>query len=113
MAQLTPVKPKRAQNQLAGAAASAGGDTFVNTGKELLVVNHTNPGGASVTLTIATDATVDGEAIDDKTVTIPPGERHLIGPFPTSIYSNNANKTVALSYSDETDIEVAVVKPTS
>jgi len=57
-----------------------------------------------------TQQTVDGEAIADKTIVIPAGERHLVGPFPKTVY-NDSNGRVQLSYSSETDIEVAVINP--
>ena len=48
----------------------------------------------------------------DKTITIPAGERHLIGPFPTTVY-NDGDAKVALAYEDHTDIEVAIIDAAS
>jgi len=108
MAALTPVAPKRAANIYTPAAASAGGDTFPNTGRELLLVEHTNGAGSGMTLTIVTTMIVDGEPVGDKTIAIGPGERHLLGPFATNVY-NDANGEVGLSYSAVADITIAVV----
>lgn len=108
MATVTPVTKSRSANAVAFAAASVGGDEFANTGKELLLVRHTNSGGAAVTLTIASQAAPDGLAVADKTVDIDPGEDHVLGPWPTSIY-NDADGNVQLTWSAVTDIEIAVV----
>ena len=110
MADISKTSPTRSANTMPGVAASAGGDAFLNTGRELLVVEHTNGGGSDVTLTVTTTQTIDGEAVDDKTITIGAGERHLIGPFPTNIYNDQDGK-VQLGWSSETDIEVAVINP--
>lgn len=108
MAAVTPVTKSRSANVIPFAAATGGGDEFANTGRELLLVRHTNAGGAAVTLTIATQAAPDGLAVADKTVTIDPGEDHALGPWPTSIY-NDADGNVQLTWSSATDIEIAVV----
>jgi len=105
MATLTPVAPARAANQFAGQAAAAGGDDFVNDGKKVLVIE--NDDVDSMDLTITTTKTVDGEAVADKTITIPAGERHLIGPFPPEVYNDGDGK-VALAYTDETSVTVAL-----
>jgi len=110
MATLTAVSPARSANALAGEAASAGGDEFANTGKHLLVIEHTNGGGADATLTITTQMTVDGEAVADKEIAIVKGTRYLIGPFPTGIY-NDGDGMVQLTYSSESDLELSVVLP--
>jgi len=108
MATLTPIVPARSDVELAGVAAAAGGDEWVNDGSELLLIEHTNAGGADATLTIVTQKTVDGEAVADKTVAIVKGKRYIIGPFPTGYY-NDANSKVQITYSSETDLEVAVI----
>jgi len=108
MADLTPVSPSRAANSFSFASAAAGGDEFPNTGKELVVIK--NGGGSGITLTVTTTLTVDGEPVDDKEITVGAGETHLLGPWPGNIYSDNDGK-VSLGYSDNTSVEVAVIKP--
>jgi hypothetical protein len=93
-----------------GAAADSGGDSFVNTGKELLIVEHTNAGGSAVTLTFTVFKDVEGLDVPDRTLTIQPGDRAVIGPFSKGIY-NDADGKVQISYDDATDIEVAVLVP--
>ena len=110
MAALTPVSPARGANSFSFSSADAGGDTFANTGRELALVRHTNGAGSDVTLTLVTTATVDGEAVADKEITIGAGTNHLIGPFPKNIYSD-VDGNVALSWSAATDIELVVIKP--
>ena len=102
--------PDRSANPIAFAAAEAGGDDWVNGGKDLLIVRHTNGAGSEVTLTVATTATVDGQSVDDREIVIGPGETHALGPFPKAYY-NDAEDLVALSWSSETDIEIAVIRP--
>lgn len=108
MATITKTDRSRAANPVSFASASGGGDEFVNTGKEILMVSHTNGGGSTVTLTIATSATVDGLAVADRTVAIGAGEFHVLGPFDKQQY-NDGNGKVQLSWSSETDIEIAVL----
>lgn len=109
MATVTPVSPARAANPLAGQAADPAGDDWANTGKELLLVEHTNGAGSDVTLTVATTVEIDSEPVADKEIVIPAGQRHLLGPFPANIYNDGDGKAGA-SYDDATDIEVAVIQ---
>lgn len=112
MAVLTVSSAKRATNglDLAGVAAAGGGDTFVNTGQEVLVIK--NGSGAPITLTVATPVTVDGLAVTDLTATIGAGETRMVGPFPPGIYNDTgvAGGSVSLTYSGVTTLTVAVVK---
>jgi len=111
MATHTPIAPTRAANPITFAAADAVGDDFVSTGKELVLVEHTNGAGSSVTLTVTTTATIDGEAVADKVITINPGETHALGPWPQQWYNDPATAKVSLSWSAVTDIMLAVIKP--
>lgn len=109
MAALTPVTKKVTANATTFAAGESGGDKFANpSGSALLFVSHTNGGGSTVTLTITTSQTIEGLALADRTVAIGAGEFHVLGPFPKNTY-NDVDGNVNISYSDETDIEVAVV----
>lgn len=110
MAELSPVSPVRAANAFTMQAADSLGDTFLNTGKELVLIEHTNGAGSDVDLTVTTTKTIDGEAVEDKVITIPAGTLHLLGPFQPGYY-NDQDGYVSLSYSSETDMEVAVLKP--
>lgn len=92
---------------LAFSAAAALGDKFANTGKELLLVR--NASGSSVTLTVVTPKTVDGNlAVADRTLAIAAGGTAAIGPFNSGVY-NDTDGFVGISYSLETSVTVAVV----
>lgn len=108
MAQLSPLSVTRAGTTLATASAAGGGDSFLNTGTEMLYV--ANGGVGSITVTIAVQTTVDGQAVPGRTVTVSNGVTKLIGPFPTPNY-NDANGLVQISYSGVTSVTVAVIKP--
>lgn len=112
MALLTTLTAKRSANgvSLAGVAAGAAGDTFINNGQEVLVV--TNGSGAPITVTIETEAALDGLSVTDLTATVAAGATQLIGPFPTAIYNDTLapGGSVSVSYSSETSVTVAVVK---
>jgi len=107
MATLTAKAPARAANAFALVAAAAGGDEFVNDGKCLIVID--NGSGGSITLTVETQRTVDGEAVDDKDIVLPAGEQHLLGPWPKPIY-NDVDEKVQLTYSAVTDLTVGIIQ---
>lgn len=112
MAALTTLVAKRSGNgvSLAGVSAAGSGDTFVNTGNEVVVVK--NGGGSPITVTVPIVATVDGQAVTDLTATVAAGATQLIGPFPPGIYNDTkvAGGNAALEYSGVTSVTVAVVK---
>jgi hypothetical protein len=88
------------------AAVAAGGDSFPNTGVEFVLFKNTNAATRIITMDI--QATVDGQAVTDRTYTIAAttGEV-LLGPFPTSTY-NDGNNRVNFTYSADADLKVAV-----
>lgn len=88
-------------------AAAGGGDSWANTGKEFIYIN--NGDASPVTLTIVTQQTVDGQAVADRTVTIPAGEFRLVGPFPVGTY-NDGNNLCQLTYSGVTSLTLGIVK---
>ena len=88
-------------------AATAGGDEFANTGKEFIYINNGHTGAQTVT--IVTQQTVDGQAVADRTVSVPAGEFRLIGPFPVATYNDSGNKT-QLTYSGVTSLTIGICK---
>ena len=106
MALLEKLQAARAANEVEFAAAAEAGDEFANSGNELLLVK--NGSVAEVTLTITTAVTVDGEAVADKTIAIPAGETHLLGPWPAKWY-NDGDGHVNITYSAHEDVDVAVI----
>jgi hypothetical protein len=109
MATLTVQTPARSANALSLAAAEELGDEWVNTGKEMLLVNHTDGAGADAALTVTTQMEVDDEAVADKEIAIAKGTMQLLGPFPAAIYNDDDQK-VQIGYDDHTDLEVAVIR---
>ena len=111
MSELSKVSPTiETLTNVPGASADGAGDSFINTGDELLLVEHTDDQGSDVDLTFEVNRQVEGLDVPDRTLTIGAGERALIGPFSTQIY-NDADGKVQISYSAATNINVAVIKP--
>jgi len=94
--------------EAAYSAAAAGGDDFVNTGKEFIHIRNASVG--DITVTIVTPATVDGLAVADRAVVVTAAEERFIGPFQTTYYNNSSGK-VALTYSGVTTLTLAVLNP--
>lgn len=110
MATLTVTAVARAGIDLAGVAAAVGGDQFLNTGKEVLIV--ANGSGVSINVTFATPATVDGLAVADRTVAVAAGVTKAIGPFQRYAYNDTSNY-VQITYSAVTTVTVKVVSVTA
>lgn len=110
MAALTTQTVNRTTGQtLTTAAATTGaGDTWTNTGSEFLYIN--NASGGSITVTVTIPLLVDGVAISTgKQFTVGATTIKLIGPFPTSTYTDtNGNATV--TYSAVTSVTVAAIR---
>ncbi len=86
---------------------AAGGDEFVNTGREYL---HVKMGGATdVTVTIAAERTVHDLAVADYTVVCATGEDRFIGPFPVDTF-NDGDEKVQITYSHTTGYTVGIFK---
>lgn len=105
MAVLSAQKPGGAAS-LTYTAAAAGGDEFLNSGKEFLHVR--NGSAAAITVTANSIAKCDQGFDHDKTETVPAGEDRMIGPFATARY-NNANGRVEVTYSAVTTVTVALL----
>lgn len=90
----------------ATAACDVAGDAFPNTGKEVAFIRNTN--AASRTVTIVVQATLDGQTVTNRTVTVAQNETKAIGPFPVGIY-NDGNSRVVLTYSAVTNLTIKVL----
>lgn len=88
------------------AAAGAGGDK-VEPGNHALHVK--NGSGASVTVTIVTPGTVQGQAIGDVAVAVPAGADRFIGPFPSPDFAGS-DGLVSVTYSAVASVTVAVLR---
>jgi len=114
MATLTASSPSRSAADIAANQDTASAtDEFVNTGKALLLVEHTNSGGTTATLTISMQKTVDGLTVADRTVSIGAGETHLVGPFPTEYYNDNDGKVQLAMAGGYTDCVYTLILPTT
>jgi hypothetical protein len=111
MAVLTVQRPKTDGVALTKVAASPGGDSFPNTGKEFLNVTNANA-TAPRTLTIDSPGTcsfgLTNNNVHDQVVIIAALTTKLIGPFSAARF-NDPNSRVQVSYSDAAaDLTVAV-----
>lgn len=97
------------------AAASAGGDTFTTTGKEMLHVKNTNAAARTVTIqdpnTTGPTAAKAFDADVDVVIPLTTGDK-MIGPFPPSRFKDGADNLVHIDYSVDTGVTVALVKIT-
>jgi len=89
------------------AAASAGGDEFVNSGRAVLYVKNGDISDKTVTVDSQTPC---NQGFDhDAQVIVPASEERIIGPFPKNRF-DDANGKVQISYSDVTSVTVAVIE---
>lgn len=106
-ATLTVQKPTLTGVGITYAAASAGGDQFVNTGYEVLNVRATS---TPVVVTVTAVAPCDQGVLHNISVTVPAASERAIGPFRDLRRWNNATtKRVSVTYDQVTGVTVAVV----
>ena len=87
------------------AAASAAGDTFVNDGRTILVVDA---GVGAVVVTINSLQASNFGTDENTVVTVGDGERAFIGPFQKARF-NAIDATVGVAYDSETNVTVAAL----
>lgn len=90
------------------AAAAGGGDSFANTGRELVEIN--NASGGDITVTFTGQAVCNqglAGASHSVAVVITAGERRLIGPFDPAKF-NDTNNLVQMTYSGVTTLTLGV-----
>lgn len=104
MATLTEQKINRPGASVGFVAASGGGDDFVNTGSQFLVIK--NDDASTKTVTVVTTEVVDGNAVADLTVAVPAGDIVVVGTFFVSVYG----PSVSITYSDVTSLSVVVLR---
>lgn len=111
MAEPVPVLLTSTQIVLAGVeleleAATADGNYFPCSGKDVFVIN--NASASPVTVTFDSKRLVYGTDVNPAVV-IPAGETHLIGPFLKERF-DDGDGYVHLTYSAVTDVTVGVFK---
>jgi hypothetical protein len=88
-------------------AADVAGDTFKNDGIVYLFVTNNSASTIDVTVTAAKEC--DQGFLHDLTVSVSAGTTEQIGPLSSARFNDN-NNNVSVTYSDATNVEVAVVK---
>lgn len=91
-------------------ACAGGGDSFPNTGKEYIL--FFNGDAAPKTLTEVVQATVDGQPVTSRALTVPAGAYRLLGPYPTATY-NDGNGRMNFTYSAVTSCKIGVFSNTT
>lgn len=91
--------------------ANGGGDSFPNTGQEILHVENTDAGSHTVTVDSPGTCSfgVSANAAHDAAIVVAAGETREIGPFPMSRF-NDANGRVQLTYDAVTNLKVWVTR---
>lgn len=88
-------------------AAAAGGDEFVNSGREFF--HAKNGAGVSQTVTVNSQAVCNQGFDHDAAVAIPAGQERMIGPFPKGRF-DDANGKVQVTYSAVASLTVAAIR---
>lgn len=88
-------------------AANAGGNKFLNTGRELLIVK--NGGGGNVVVTIAATVQCNQGILHNQAVTVLAGATEIIGTFPGARF-NDATGYVTVTYDGVGSVTIAVIK---
>lgn len=105
-ADLTVQKPALTGSAVTYAAAAAGGDTFTNTGQEVL---HVRTAGSPVVVTVTAQSACNQGVVHNQQVTVPATSERAIGPFRDLKRWNTAQSKVAVTYDQVTGVTVAVV----
>jgi hypothetical protein len=107
MATLTRQVPVAAGTVLSFAAAAPGGDQYINSGKEMLVVD--NASGAPITVTFAATRECERGVLHDIAQSVAAGAREMFPPVPPAYFNNADTGRVSVTYSATASVTVAVV----
>jgi len=85
---LVPTRPSRAgATQVAEVAGDVtNGNVVANTGRTVVTVRNADAGAAH-TVTFVIPGTVDGQPVEDRTVSIPASSTRVFGGFPVEWYT--------------------------
>jgi hypothetical protein len=88
-------------------AAAAGGDAFVNSGKDFIHIKngHTSP----QTVTVNSQGACSQGFDHDVAVSVTNAQERMIGPFPKDRFNDAADK-VQLTYSGVVALTIAIVR---
>jgi acid phosphatase class B len=108
MATLTVQSTSLAGDALTTTAAAAGGDEFVNTGRELFYV--VNASGSTRTVTFTGQNASNFNVTSNNAVVVAGSSTYTIGSFKKDWF-NDTNEKVQVTYSDSAaDLTVAVIQ---
>ena len=91
-------------------AADAGlTEKWAGSGAEMLMIN--NGGGSAITLTenYGPGGTVDGQALPNRTFSVPAGATVVRGPYPPSLF-NDSTGNMNIGWSAVTSVKLMVFK---
>jgi hypothetical protein len=74
---------------------TADGHAFPNNGRT--IIRLTNTGAGAHEITFQTTGNLDGLAVADRIIEVPPGEVREVGPFAATVYGS----TVLIDFDDE------------
>ncbi len=90
-------------------AAAAGGDTFLNDGRTVIIVRNAHAANPR-TVTITPAGEVEGVAVDPIALVVVALTQAVLGPFPPR-YVNNQFGQAAITYSDSAaDVTVGLLR---
>jgi hypothetical protein len=95
---------------LAAATAGAGGDEFLNTGKEVIVVD--NASGGAITVTFVAQSACNLGTLHDSTWSVAAGAREMHPPVSQAIFNHADTGRVKMTFSAVTSVTVGVMKAT-
>jgi hypothetical protein len=107
---LTPVVTNRATGiNLATApqAANVAGDSWLNTGREMLYIKNGSGGSINLTEVLPATAVIDGIAPTPRVIAVGAAGVFILGPFPPGTY-NDVNGFMNVTYSAITSVTVLV-----
>ena len=92
-------------------AAAGGGDTWLNTGGELVYLNNGSGAPITVTMPYASNVRFDGSTPTAKTFAVPAGHAALLGPFAPGFFNDPTSGLASLTYSGVTSLTICVFRP--
>ncbi len=93
---------------LTGVAPTAGtGDTWANTGQEIILIR--NGSGSSINVTVDIVATADGNAVTDPVIAVAAGAITAMGPYPTALF-NDGQGLCKVTCSAVATVTIAIMK---
>lgn len=90
-------------------AAQTDGNSFINTGKEVI---HIKNGATNCILDVDTPRGPDGQSVVDRPITIVASTEQFIGPFPPEIFNQEGalGNVVHFNYDNIVNVTVAILR---